>query len=127
MAAENSPLTADKVAETVQANWLFERLPAWVVDTLTAEQKEAIHKVIEDPSWKRPPVNIRFTVPIVHKQFYITVVSGEEKRSAERRHHDRHSYPLRTAANVFFFVGIATLFYVAAVMVLAVQSAIIEF
>lgn len=127
MAAENSALTADKVAETVQANWLFERLPAWVVDTLTAEQKEAIHKVIADPSWKRPPVNIRFTLPIIHKQFYITVVSGEEKRSSERRRRDRHHYPLRTAANVFFFVGIATVFYMAAVMMLAVQSAIIEF
>lgn len=127
MAAENSALTAEKVAETAQANWLFERLPAWVVDTLTAEQKEAIHKVIEDPSWKRPPVNIRFTVPIIHKRFYITVVSGEEKRSTERRHRDRHSYPLRTAANVFFFIGIATVFYMVAVLALALQSAIIEF
>lgn len=127
MADANSAPTANKVMETVQGNWLFERLPAWVVDTLTAEQKEAIHRVIEDPSWKRPPVNIRFTVPIIHKQFYVTVVSGEEKRSTERRHRDRHSYPLRTAANVFFFVGIATVFYMAAVVVLAVQSAIIEF
>ncbi|MBI1986396.1 MAG: hypothetical protein HYS64_06930 [Rhodospirillales bacterium] len=127
MADANSAPTANKVMETVQGNWLFERLPVWVVDTLTAEQKEAIHRVIEDPSWKRPPVNIRFTVPIIHKQFYVTVVSGEEKRSTERRHRDRHSYPLRTAANVFFFVGIATVFYMAAVVVLAVQSAIIEF
>jgi len=127
MAAENSALTADKVADTAQANWLFERLPAWVVDTLTAEQKEAIHKIIADPAWKRPPVNIRFTVPFIHKQFYVTVVSGEEKRSSQRRRHDRHSYPLRTAANVFFFIGIATVFYVAAVVVLAIQSAIIEF
>jgi hypothetical protein len=126
MAAENNALTAEKVAETAQANWLFERLPAWVVDTLTAEQKEAIHKVIEDPSWKRPPVNIRFTVPIIHKRFYVTVVSGEEKRSVERRRHDRHSYPLRTAANVFFFIGIATVFYMVAVVLLALQSAIIE-
>lgn len=127
MATENGALTAEKVAETVQANWLFERLPAWVVDTLSAEQKEAIHKVIDDPSWKRPPVNIRFTVPIIHKRFYITVVSGEEKRSVERRRRDRHAYPLRTAANVFFFIGIATVFYVVAVIALAMQSAIIEF
>jgi hypothetical protein len=127
MAADNSALTSEKVAETAQANWLFERLPAWVVDTFSAEQKEAIHKVIDDPSWKRPPVNIRFTVPIIHKRFYITVVSGEEKRSSERRRRDRHSYPLRTAANVFFFVGIATVFYMVAVVGLAIQSAIIEF
>lgn len=127
MTAENDALTAETVAETVQANWLFERLPAWVVDTLSAEQKEAIHKVIEDPSWKHPPVNIRFSIPIIHKRFYVTVVSGEEKRSVERRRRDRHSYPLRTAANVFFFIGIATLFYMTAVIVLAVQSAIIEF
>ncbi len=127
MAADSSALTAEKAVETAQANWLFDRLPAWVVDTLTSEQKEAIHKVIEDPAWKRPPVNIRFSVPIIHKRFYVTVVSGEEKRSLDRLRRDRHSYPLRTAANVFFFIGIATVFYAVAVVALAIQSAIIEF
>ena len=40
------------VVEAAQANWLFERLPDWVVDTIMPEQKEAIDQVIRDPSWK---------------------------------------------------------------------------
>ena len=53
--------------------------------------------------------------------------AGAEKRSAERRDQERHHYPLRTAAKIFFFVGLATLFYMAAVIALALQSAIVEF
>ena len=56
-----------------------------------------------------------------------TYVGGAEKRSAERRDQERHHYPLRTAAKIFFFVGLATLFYMAAVIALALQSAIVEF
>lgn len=127
MAAKDEVLKPDSAAEAAQSNWLFERLPEGVMDTLSSEQKNAIHKAVENPSWKRPPVNIRFTVPFFKSEFYITVVSGEEKRNAERRAQERHKYPLRTVANLFFFIGLGTLFYMLAVLLLALQSAIIEF
>ena len=127
MAAKDEVLTPETAAEAAQANWLFERLPEWVMDTLSSEQKKAIHEAVGNPSWKRPPVNIRFTVPFFKSEFYITVVGGEEKRNAERRAQERHKYPLRTIANVFFFIGLGTLFYMLAVFLLALQSAIIEF
>ena len=127
MAAKDEVLAPETVAEAAQANWLFERLPEWVMDTLSNEQKEAIHEAVENPSWKCPPVNIRFTVPFFKSKFYVTVVGGEEKRNAERRAHERHNSPLRTVANVFFFIGLGTLFYMLAVFLLAMQSAIIEF
>ena len=127
MAAKDDVLTPETAAEVAQANWLFERLPEWVMDTLSSEQKEAIQETLEIPGWKRPPVNIRFTVPFFKSKFYVTVVGGEEKRSAKRRAQERHNYPLRTVANVFFFIGLGTLFYMLAVFVLALQSAIIEF
>jgi hypothetical protein len=127
MAAKDEVLAPETVAEAAQANWLFERLPEWVMDTLSNEQKEAIHEAVENPSWKRPPVNIRFTVPFFKSKFYVTVVGGEEKRNVERRAQEHHKYPLRTVANVFFFIGLGTLFYMLAVFLLAMQSAIIEF
>ena len=65
--------------------------------------------------------------PIFGKKFFITVVSGAEKRSPQRRDQERHHYPIRTAANIFFFIGLGTLFYVAVVVALALQSAIVEF
>ena len=49
------------------------------------------------------------------------------KVTSTRRAKESHNYPLRTVANVFFFVGLATVFYMAAVIVLALQSAIVEF
>ncbi len=113
--------------ERTMASGLFERLPDWVLDTLSTEQKEAIHQAAEDPAWKRSPVDIRFTVPFFGRKFYVTVISGAEKRSPERRDQERHHYPLRSAANIFFFIGLATFFYMAAVIALALQSAIVEF
>ena len=70
MAAKDEVLAPETVAEAAQANWLFERLPEWVMDTLSNEQKEAIHEAVENPSWRRPPVNIRFTVPFFKSKFY---------------------------------------------------------
>ena len=57
---------------------------------------------------------------------FVTVVGGEEKRDAERRAHERHNYPLRTVANVFFFIGLGTLFYMLAAFFLALQSAVVS-
>ena len=92
----------DTVTRTVQANWLFARLTPWIIDSLSAEQKEALHKVIDDPTWDLPPVNIRMHVPFFRWRYYMTLVAGEEKRSYERRTYDRHRYLVRTIANIFF-------------------------
>ena len=115
------------VVQAMQGNWLFKRLPPWVIDTLTNEQKEAIHAVITDPAWQRHVVNIRVSLPFFKQRFYITVVGGEEKRDAERRAKERHQYPLRTLANAFFIIGAATVFYAIALIALAFQASIIEF
>ena len=108
---------------TAQANWLFERLPPWVTDTLTTEQREAIHEAVSGPEWDRHQVNIRLTIPFFGRYYYLTVVCGEGRRSIERRDRERHRYPLRTAANIFFFVAAAALFYAAALVAVAVLDA----
>jgi len=117
----------DVATRSFRENWLFARLPDWVIDTLSSEQKEAIHQAAVDPTWKHPPINIRLSVPFFGRRYFVTVVGGEGKRSAERRARERHNYPLRTAANVFFFLGLATVFYVAALIAVALYSAIFEF
>ncbi len=109
------------------SSWLFSRLPPWIVDGLTTDQKEAIHRAVTDNSWQKPPVNIRMTLPFFQRRFFMTILAGEEMRSAERRRFERNRYPLRTVANIFFFVGIATLFYMVALAGLAIHSAILEF
>lgn len=113
-------------AAPASADWLFTRLPQWVVDSLTSKQKEAIDGAVATQAWTRPPVHIRFSVPLWRQRFYVTIVSGEEKRSPDRLAAERSRYPLRTAANTFFCVGLAAVVYAMALVGLALFSAIIE-
>jgi hypothetical protein len=125
---ETDPLSvANSTDKPAPLGKFFDRLPEWVIDTLTPEQKEAIHLAAEEPAWRRSAVDIRLTVPFFGRKYYFTIVGGAEKRSDERRAEELHHYPLRTAANIFFFIGLGTLFYIAAVIALALQSAIVEF
>ena len=114
------------VVHAVQGNWLFKRLPPWIMDTLTNDQKAAIHDAITDSAWQRHVVNIRVSLPFFNQRFYITVVGGEEKRDAGRRATERQTYPLRTIANVFFVIGAATVFYAFALIALAFHATVFE-
>lgn len=80
----------------------------------------------EGTFWKRHPVDIRFSLPFFGGRFYITVLSGPERRDAERRSRERNNYPLRTTANVFFVAGTAVAFYAAAFVILVFASSIVE-
>ena len=51
-------------------------------------------------------------MPFLIRRYYITVVSGEEKRTQKRLAEERGEYPLRTLTNEFFFVDVLTLTYV---------------
>ncbi len=108
-----------------QAVWFFSRLPPDVAASLSEEQKRAIAETL-GTGWSDPPINIRFTLPFPGQRFYMTVLAGEEKRSRARRKTDRARYPLRTLGNVFFFLGLATVFYTVMMVLLAIQAAIIE-
>lgn len=111
------------VADAAKAETVFDRMPPWIVDRLTPEQKEAIYNAVKHPEWKFHPINIRLSVPVIKRRYYVTVVGGEDGRSAARRQHDSHRYPLRTAANVFFALGIAALFYMLAIVFLGLKDA----
>jgi len=81
----------------------------------------------KDPTaWVSHPIDIRISLPFVHKRFYLTVVAGQERRRKDRLHADRTTYPLVTAGNIMFTLGLTTLFGFAALIMLIAQSAIIE-
>lgn len=81
----------------------------------------------KDPTtWVSHPIDIRISLPFLHRRFYFTVVAGQERRRRERRQEDRQTYPLLTAGNVMFTLGITTLVTVTALILLIAQSAIIE-
>ena len=48
------------------------------------------------------PVNIRLSIPLFARRYYLTVIAGKEKRSAERLKEERQKHPLTTTANMIF-------------------------
>ncbi len=67
------------------------------------------------PRWGRHPVNIRLTIPLPFRSFYVTIVAGPERRSRERRIVERGKHPLFVPGNIVFiflagsFVGLAVM------------------
>ena len=103
--------TMNALAYAAQADSLFARLPAWVTTTLTAEQKEAIRKAVCDPALRHPPVNIRLSLPVFGRRYFLTVIGGTERRSPERRAQEKRRYPVRTVSNFVFFLFLGALIY----------------
>lgn len=70
-------------------------------------------------SWQNAhPVNIRFSIPLPHKRFYITIVSGTEKRAPDRRQVDRDEHPILTFGNFLFVLGVGAAVYMAGLIAL---------
>jgi hypothetical protein len=73
------------------------------------------------------PLNVRLSIPLGSRRYYVTLVGGRERRGPERRAEDRQRYPLRTAANLVFFLILAVAIYLGGLFALAVQSSVLEF
>jgi len=57
----------------------------------------------------------------------VEFLDGFEKRLHANSNQAIQNYPLRTAARVFSYVGVATLVYSAALVAIALQSGIVQF
>lgn len=121
-----SVINSDKAKAGQTADGLLLRLPDEVVDILTEEQKERLTRVHVDDAWRRHPVDVRMSVPWFGKRFYMTVIAGEEKRGRGRRDLDKSKYPVHTIGNLFFFLGIATLFYLIAIFGMFFYSGVLR-
>ena len=47
-------------------------------------------------------VNIRLSIPLFARRYYLTVIAGKELRSTERLAEEREKHPLATTANMIF-------------------------
>ncbi len=57
-------------------------------------------------SWDRHPVNLRLSIPLPVGRYYVTLVAGKERRSADRLASERRKHPLLTFGNVAVFFGL---------------------
>lgn len=106
---------------------LLRRLPAAIRDGLTAEQQEAIRRAAGEQPWHGHGVNIRLSLPLPGRRFYLTIVGGPERRPAPRLASERADHPLRTFANSFFVAAVALFFYGLILAAIFLHAAIIEF
>ncbi len=119
--------TMDALGNAPQGDFRFARLPAWVMDTLSTEQRDAIQQAVCDPSLRYPPINIRFSLPAFGRRYFLTIIGGVERRGTQRRAQERTRHPLRTFANFLFFLFLGGLIYVLFVASLLLQRSFVNF
>lgn len=105
---------------------LLTRLPAHIASSLNAEQRVAVAEALREVAWKRHPVDIRMTLPVMGRRFYLTIVGGQEQRSANRLRIERSLRPVRTMGNMMFIMGIAAVFYLIAIFGIFFYSEVVE-
>ena len=119
--------TMDALGNAPQGDSRFARLPAWVMDTLTAEQRDAIHQAVCDPSLRHPPINIRFSLPAFGRRYFLTIIGGAERRGARRRTQEQTKFPVRTVANFLFFIFLGALIYALSIASILVHRSLTGF
>lgn len=106
---------------------LFDRLPPEILASLSAHQRNAIAAAADIGGWKPHRVNIRLSIPLLPKRWYLTIVAGPERRSAARRRTERRRHPLHTAGNLAFVFLTAVAFYGVAIGAILFSSNILEY
>jgi hypothetical protein len=54
------------------------------------------------------PINLRLSIPLLFKRYYVTIIAGEEHRGSDRLVAERQMHPLVTRGNLFFFALVGT-------------------
>ena len=68
---------------------------AGISDAHASSQKETAH-----------PLDIRVSIPLFSRHYYLTILSGPERRSARRLQEDRKRHPLTTKVNMIFLFSV---------------------
>ena len=89
-------------SKTVSLQRFLERCPKDVALSFNAEQLQAIQSALEGAKWRRHPIDIRLTIPLVWKSFYFVLIAGPERRSKQRRLADQTGNPVWRPTNLIF-------------------------
>jgi hypothetical protein len=105
---------------------LFEQflahVPPQTAETFTDAQVEALKQACSQLNWKKHPVDLRFSVPVLFNRFYLVILAGPERRSRKRLQTEAHKYPVWTATNT---IAIATVFCLLLLSTLGLQKAVL--
>jgi len=101
-----------EAAKSAKANHHFVRkfadaIPANIAETFSDEQLRAIIRAYGIKSWDRHAVDLRFTLPVLARTYYLVFLLDLDKRPRNRAEH--HSHPFATVGNVIFLLLIMLL------------------
>jgi len=80
-----------------------------------------------DRVWMAHPVDIRVSLPLPFGRYYLTLVAGPERRSAERLAAERGRRPVATLSNFLFLFATTLGINCLAVVGLLLYSSVLRF
>ncbi len=86
---------------------LVDRLPSHLRGRLPVDLEAALNDIAVRGPWQEHPVDIRLSIPLLFRRFYVTIVAGPERRSRERRAVDRRNHRLASLGNALFVLAVA--------------------
>lgn len=102
----------DTTLPSGDSDWLLQRLPENIRRGLAPELRAALMDAAAGARpWSTHPVDIRFSVPLIFRRFYLAVVAGPERRSPARRAADRETRVLMRMGNAMFVLCSVVIFY----------------
>jgi len=104
--------------------WLLDRLPANIRAQLSPEVSAAIADAASQPI-ESHPVDIRLSVPLPFRRFYLAVLAGGERRSPQRLDSESRRRRLVRAANVVFVITLLIMFYAGYRLVALLLNAVV--
>jgi hypothetical protein len=96
----------------------FARIPEDVAASYTPAQLDAVKLAFGARTRGAHAVDIRLSIPLIVRSFYVVLLAGSERRGATRRALERFFSPLWTFANALFLVLFCVFCFLAAVAVL---------
>jgi len=94
----------------------FARIPDETAASFTDAQLDAIKLCFGARGWGKHRVDIRLSMPMIWRRWYLVLLVGTERRSPDRRAGDRLLYPLATAANAVALVAFSFVLLLPAIL-----------
>ena len=98
----------------------FSRIPGEVARSFSPAQLDAVKRAFGARSPGVHTVDLRFSLPLGRRAWYVVLLAGRERRSSDRSLLDRLFRPLWTAANVAVAAAFVLMFAIALASVLYV-------
>ncbi|MFO1190219.1 MAG: 3-phosphoshikimate 1-carboxyvinyltransferase [Alphaproteobacteria bacterium] len=87
----------------------FGRIPKDVASTFTDAQLDAVKRAFGARSWGAHRIDLRFSIPLPWRRYYVVFLCGTERRDPERRHLERILRPLNWLGVAFAVAAFVSL------------------